>query len=84
MNDKKVKKKIKEEPKLEVTVVSTKKYTFELITTSDGITSMKRTNDGFNPLELLGITQKITSEVLLQMVGKMPPPDVVKRVVIKD
>ena len=84
MNDKKVKKKSKEEPKLEVTVVSTKKYTFELITTSDGITSMKRTNDGFNPLELLGITQKITSEVLLQMVGKMPPPDVVKRVVIKD
>lgn len=84
MSDKKVKKKIKEEPKLEVTVVSTKKCTFELITTSDGITSMKRTNDGFNPLELLGIAQKITSEVLLQMVGKMPPPDVVKRVVIED
>lgn len=56
-----------------------------LITTyiEDGKLKMKRVNDGFNSIELLGILQMATIEILNQIQGKIKP-DIIERRVIVD
>ena len=39
----------------------------EIVDKGDGAMTMKRTNNGFNPLELLGICEDVKTEVLMQM-----------------
>lgn len=53
------------------------KYTIT-IETFENRTRMHRFNDGFNPIELLGICEFISCEVREQMKGVIQP-DVVKR-----
>jgi hypothetical protein len=57
---------------------SVKSYTIT-IEEKDGMQHMKRVNDGFTALELLGLTTRIQLEIIYQIKGMMPPPDKVTR-----
>ena len=57
------------------------KYTVTIETFEDKFT-MNRINDGFNPMELLGIAELISKEVREQMKGEIRP-DVIKREVVQ-
>ena len=59
-----------------------KKYTIE-IETVEGNSLMKRTNDGFSALELLGLAELLKEDILKQARGIIEP-DIVKRTVITD
>ena len=53
-----------EEPK-EAKIIATKKWTIEINFYDDGSQRLKRTNEGFNPYELLGLSFKsLTSSSL--------------------
>ena len=56
-------------------------WTIKETTFEDGTRQMQRTNDGFNPLELIGITDFISWEVREQILGRIVP-DTVKREVV--
>jgi hypothetical protein len=64
-------------------IINTRTYTFKLIDYSDGSNMMTRTNEGFNPIELLGYLDFIQREVTDQIRGVIKP-DIVKRTVVKD
>lgn len=68
--DKKAKK--VEEPK-EAKIIATKKWTIEINFYDDGSQRLKRTNEGFNPYELLGLSFKSQIEILDQISGKITP-----------
>jgi hypothetical protein len=57
-------------------------YTIEFEYTDNG-TQLTRTNDGFNPLELIGLLQISIDDVMKQFKGEIQP-DIVKRKVIQD
>lgn len=59
-----------------------KTYTIEVELT-DGKNIVRRTNDGFNPYELLGILEHTQLEILAQMAGNIKP-DIIKRTLIDD
>lgn len=71
----------KKEVKTERKVLSTKTYTVKIENFDDGTNAMHRINDGFNPLELLGLTDFISMEIREQISGRIKP-DVIKRDVI--
>lgn len=62
-------------------VAVVKKWTITETTFEDGTRKMHRLNDGFNPLELIGITDFISWEIREQILGRIVP-DTVKREVI--
>lgn len=55
-----------------------KSYKIELRTDEDGVEIMERWNDGLTALELLGICNLISQEVMQQLKGEIEP-DVIKR-----
>jgi len=63
-------------------VVNKKVWTVQLITYNDGSTTLNRTNDGFYPLELLGICTKCIYEINDQTKGVISPT-IINRKVIK-
>ena len=63
--------------------MKTKKYTIEFKFNDDGSTELTRTNDGFNPFELLGLLEMAQAEIL-ECLKDTIKPDIVKRQVIKD
>lgn len=71
----------KEEPK--AIVVKTKTWTIKVDEMSDGSKNMIRRNDGFDPLELLGLGMLMTKEVSDQIMGRIKP-DTIKREVVVD
>lgn len=64
-------------------VLIKKKYTITVTHYDDGTQCMNRLNDGFNPLELMGVADFISLEIREQIIGKIKP-DVVKRKAITD
>ena len=62
-------------------VVDVKSWTIELITYKDGTSTLNRTNDGFNQLELLGICTKCIGEITDQAKGIIKPTTVNRNVV---
>ncbi len=62
-------------------VIVVKKWTITETTFEDGTRRMERTNDGFNPLELIGIADFVSWEVREQILGRIVP-DTVKREVV--
>lgn len=77
--DKAKKKVAKNQEEKKVMIVKT--WTIKETTFEDGTRQMQRTNDGFNPLELIGITDFISWEVREQILGRIVP-DTVKREVV--
>jgi hypothetical protein len=59
-------------------IVTEKTYTILLVLYEDGSNMMKRTNDGFEPLELMGIVDFIKLEIREQILGNLKV-DVIKR-----
>ena len=63
-------------------IVSTKTYTITVTMDSEGKQNMTRRNNGFLPLELIGISDFIQWEVREQILGRIIP-DIIKREVIE-
>jgi hypothetical protein len=53
-------------------------YTIKFEKNNDGLLSINKKNDGFNPVELLGLLSWAYSDILWQMKGNVEP-DIVKR-----
>lgn len=68
-------------PQQEKKVIVVKTYTITETTFDDNTKNMTRQNDGFNPLELIGLTDFISWEVREQILGRIVP-DIIKREVI--
>ena len=69
------------ETKTEKKVIATKTYTVKVEHFDDGSQNMERRNDGFNPLELIGVADFIALEVREQIMGRLKP-DTIKREVV--
>jgi ArsR family metal-binding transcriptional regulator len=69
--------------KKESKVMKEQTYTIILTTYDDGKSSLKRTNNGFSAIELLGMTSLISLEVKEQLMGTITP-DFIKREVVVD
>jgi hypothetical protein len=72
-----------ESKEIDTKVVKIQKYVIEVNHLSDGSTEMRRTNDGFSAIELIGMCGMIKREVFLQMDGHLKP-DIVTREVVSD
>lgn len=60
-------------------------YTITDTTTEDGSRILKRVNDGFTPLELLGAVSLVQNELIGLIHGKkIPFKKIIREVVIKD
>ena len=66
----------------EAKVLSTKTYTIVIQDFEDGRKTMERTNDGFNPLELLGLADFIALEVRDQIIGRIKPTSVKRECIV--
>ena len=64
-------------------LIKKKIYTVEMLEYSDNSATLKRTNDGFNSFELLGLVVDIKEEILEQIRSNITP-DIVERRVIVD
>ena len=62
-------------------VLVTKTYTVTVQHFEDWTQNMHRRNDGFNPLELIGVADFIALEVREQIMGRLKP-DTIKREVV--
>lgn len=62
-------------------ILITKTFTVTVHKFEDGTQEMERKNDGFEPLELIGIADFITWEVREQIMGRIKP-DIIKREVV--
>jgi len=65
------------------TITSKKTYKIELIEYSDNTSTMNRTCDGFNGLELLGLLDIASSDIVAQFSGNSKLPDIVNKKFIK-
>ena len=63
-------------------ILKAKTYTIEEKLFEDGTKCLARTNDGFNPLELLGLMSLISLDITKQIAGKIKPT-IVKRIVVE-
>jgi hypothetical protein len=54
-------------------VVNEKIYTIKQIIYDDGSSQVERTNDGFNPFELIGYMEQVQIEILQQLKGVLTP-----------
>lgn len=63
-------------------VIRTKMYKVTIEYYEDGTNTMIRMNDGFNGLELIGLSELITFEVREQLLGNIRP-DIIKREVVE-
>ena len=59
-------------------IVKKRKWIVEHIMYDDGTTQLSRTNDGFNPFELMGILELSKDDIINQIKGDVKP-DIVKR-----
>ena len=62
--------------------MAVKKYIIEEVKDEKGVVSLRRSNDGFNAFELLGILEYTAREIVQQIKGEYKP-DIVKRTVIE-
>ena len=63
-------------------VTSVKKWVIIQKIFEDGTSQMERTNDGFNSLELIGISDFISWEVREQILGRIVPDTIKRKAVI--
>lgn len=63
-------------------IISKRKWIVELITYDDQSTELKRTCEGFNAFELMGVLELSKDDIINQIKGNIKP-DIIKRKVIK-
>jgi hypothetical protein len=83
VSKKPVTKKIIKPSVTESPVVRTATYIFEFSVKADGSTKLKRTCDGFNGYELLGLLDLASREIMEQMKGGGIKPDIIERNVVR-
>ncbi len=54
-------------------VVEEKIYTIKYTKYDDGSSEVERTNDGFNPFELIGYMEQVQIEIIQQLKGVITP-----------
>lgn len=54
-------------------VVEERLYTIKYTKYDDGSSEVERTNDGFNPFELIGYMEQVQIEILQQLKGVLTP-----------
>jgi len=59
-------------------VITKREWIVEHIIYNDGTTELKRTNDGFNSLELMGLLELSKDDIINQIKGNVKP-DIIKR-----
>jgi hypothetical protein len=59
-------------------IIKKQKWIVEFILYNDGTTEMKRTNVGFNALDLIGVLELSKDDIINQIKGNVKP-DVIKR-----
>jgi hypothetical protein len=59
-------------------VITLRKWIVEHIIYNDGTTELKRTNDGFNSFELMGLLELSKDDIINQIKGNVKP-DIIKR-----
>ena len=59
-----------------------KTYTIEVIEYDNGDTRMNRINDGFSTIELLGILNYVTQEVMMIAAGHLKIDEVTRKAII--
>ena len=64
-------------------IIKTKIYKMTVAMHEDGTSSMTRINDGFGPLELIGMLEFSKDEIIKQIKGNIKP-DIIKRQVVID
>ena len=69
------------EKQQEKKVIKVKTWSIVVTEFQDGSNKMSRKNDGFNPLELIGIADFVSREVREQILGRIVP-DTIKREVV--
>ena len=69
-------------PNTEQKVTHIKKYTITVNVLQNGKFTVIRECEGFNSLELLGIIERCRQDIIKQISGEMPPPEMVTRKVI--
>jgi hypothetical protein len=62
--------------------MTAKTYTIKIIETEKAF-ALDRTNDGFGAIELLGVLQMTTLDIMAQLAGTVKP-DYVKRNIVTD
>ena len=62
-------------------IVKVKKYEFKIIHYSNGDINFSRENDGFNPIELLGVLTNLQLDIKQQMAGLIKPTYVSRKVI---
>lgn len=65
-------------------VAKIKTYTIVVTEYTDGTTNLRRTNDGFYPLELLGLCQLTSLDIMEQLKGCVTPNTIERRFVVDD
>ena len=63
-------------------IISKRKWIVEFITYDDQSTELKRTCEGFNAFELMGVLELSKDDIINQIKGNIKP-DIIKRKVIK-
>ena len=63
-------------------IVETKTWTIKVVKYDDGSTRMTRINDGFNPMELMGMSGMISREILRQLEGEIKPDEIKRKVIV--
>jgi len=57
-------------------------WTIEIEHYDDGSTTMRRTNDGFTAIELVGLSHIVSSDIIDQIAGKVKPTRVERKVLV--
>ena len=64
-------------------IISKKIYKVECTEYSDGSSKMTRTCDGFNLIEILGLTTLVQLEVMKQIKGTIKPDIIERKVIVR-
>lgn len=63
-------------------LIETQTWTIVIKQYDDGSSSMTRTNDGFNAVELMGLSELVSHDVREQIAGRIKPDKIKRRVMV--
>ena len=62
-------------------IIKKKKWVVEHITYNNGTTQLSRTNDGFNPFELIGVLEISKDDIIEQIKGNVKPNVIIRKLI---
>ena len=61
--------------------MKTQRFTVEIITDENGDSKMSSENEGFNPMELLGVLNFKIHDIMFQLEQRVKPAKIVRKVI---